>query len=61
MIVELNSLCLIWNISEMENIIGDCIIKLDVWCILFLQGIDSKIEILKKRDFIVPQKSLLDI
>ena len=29
MIVELNSLCSIWNISEMENIMGDCIIKLD--------------------------------
>lgn len=52
MIVELNSLCSIWNISEMENIMGDCIIKLDIWCILFFQGSDSKIEILKKQDFI---------
>ena len=60
MIVELNSLCSIWDISEMENIMGDCIIKLDIWCILFLQGSNSKIEILKKRDFIAPQ-SLLDI
>ena len=33
---------------------GDCIIKLDIWCILFLQGSDSKIEILKKQDFIAP-------
>ena len=56
MIVELNSLCSIWNISEMENIMGDCIIKLDIWCILFLQGSDLKIEILKKRDFIAPPK-----
>ena len=31
---------------------GDYIIKLDIWCILFLQGNDSKIEILKKQDFI---------
>lgn len=31
---------------------GDYIIKLDIWCILFLQGSDSKIEILKKQDFI---------
>ena len=40
---------------------GDYIIKLDIWCILFLQGNDSKIEILKKQDFIAPPKSLLDI
>ncbi len=31
---------------------GDYIIKLDIWYILFLQGSDSKIEILKKQDFI---------
>ena len=47
--------------KELKKIkMGDCIIKLDILCILFFQGNDLKIEILKKRDFIAPQ-SLLDI
>jgi len=43
--------------KELKKIkMGDCIIKLDILCILFFQGNDLKIEILKKRDFIAPPK-----